>query len=79
MLKNFDRITFSDDKAEQYRERKPKYPELEDAQMIYYSQLTVARVAITDETLQNKARYYGTMLAIKDLTYSDGWLSKFKG
>ena len=49
MLMNFDKITLSGDKAEQYRERKPEYPELEDSLMIYYSQLTVARVTITVE------------------------------
>ena len=49
MLQNFDKITLSEDKAEYYREKKPKCPELEDALMIYYSQFTVAQVTITDE------------------------------
>lgn len=61
------------------RDRKSKYLELEEGLYIWFNQLRRTEQAlINDECLVEKAKYYADMLAITDLKFSDGWITKFK-
>ncbi|ELT97375.1 hypothetical protein CAPTEDRAFT_190557 [Capitella teleta] len=61
------------------RRRLPKHPELEEALFNWYSDRRLAQPSqrITDQQILNQAQIIGKHIA-PDLTYSAGWLSRFK-
>jgi hypothetical protein len=66
------------DQYDGYRNRKPKYPQLEESLFAWYEQARADNSAINDQILIKKAEELGTMLKIDNFSYSTGWLVKFK-
>jgi hypothetical protein len=61
-----------------YRIRTPKNQDVEDALWLWFCQARVSGAAISDLILKTKAQEFGRRLGITDLSYSNGWLQKFK-
>ena len=78
ILRKKEEIIEHTEKTNVYSIRGAKYPKLEDALIFYYDKLTSNNIPITSAILLEKARKFGTMLQIKDFTYSTEWLDRFK-
>ena len=60
------------------RARGAKYPELEECLFVWQCELLNKHVAVSDDILLNKARDFGTLLAVVDFNFSRGWLQRYK-
>ena len=56
----------------------PKHQDVEDALWLWFCQARSSGAAISDLILKTKAQEFGQRLGVADLTYSNGWLQKFK-
>jgi hypothetical protein len=64
-----------------FRIKKAKYPELEDALYMWYCDKINSSASVNDEILKEKAQYFGSKLYglnRSDFKYSNGWLKNFK-
>jgi len=64
-----------------FRIKKAKYPELEDALYVWYCDKIYSGASVNDEILKEKAQYFGSKLYGRngtDFKYSNGWLKNFK-
>ena len=73
-----DRWLAKDNRDTSCRERVPKHQALDDAVWLWYGAARAATLAVSDLMLKTKAKELGDKLGITDLSYSNGWLEKFK-
>ena len=50
---------------------------LEDALWLWGANKRVQNVALSDEIVRSKAKYFGKELGITEYSYSNGWLHRF--
>ena len=67
-----------EDDSKMLRTRTPKHQDVEDTLWLWFCQARSSGAAISDLILKTKAQEFGQRLGITDLTYSNGWLQKFK-
>ena len=60
------------------RIREAKYPDLERCLYLWHSEVLRLNLPVADDLMLEKAKEFGDMLGILTLTYSRGWLEKFK-
>jgi hypothetical protein len=61
------------------RQRKAKFPELEQALALWFRQQELRDLPITDELLREQAKTFGPHFDVPDsFSFSDCWLGKFK-
>ena len=62
-----------------YRHKAVKFPLLENAMNLWVENVTAGGVVLTDLLIKEKARIFAEAFNIQDeLTFSNGWLQKFK-
>ena len=67
-----------EDDSRACRTRTPKNQSMEDALWLWFYQARTSGAAISNLILKTKAQGIGQRLGIMDLSYSNGWLQKFK-
>ena len=77
ILKNFDKWLLCED-SKDTKNRQPCHKLLEEALWMWFLNVSVQKVAITDEMLKIKAQKFGESLNNKGFSYSNGWLHGFK-
>jgi Tc5 transposase DNA-binding domain/CENP-B N-terminal DNA-binding domain len=55
-----------------------KFPQVENALILWLSQALVANITITGDILKEKAKIFATLFNIENFNGSDGWLANFK-
>jgi hypothetical protein len=77
-----DKILKLDDiEVPKKRVRESKYPDMERMVFVWYAHVITKGLTISDDTIIQKAKEFGSMLGIEEGThfsYSQGWLEKFK-
>jgi len=71
-------LEFDGSNATRQREKSPKFPELEEALIIWVSKALAANKTITGEIILTKAVHFAKLMNIEDFTGSTGWLNNFK-
>ena len=68
------------DNPNEYRDRRPEYPELEEALFLYFSDLRAHHLTVNDLILTSKARFFGETYGLLPswFCYSNGWLENAK-
>ena len=56
----------------------PKYQQLEEALWLWFSQVRAQALPVSDLMLKTQAMSFGEKMGITGLTYSNGWLQRFK-
>lgn len=64
--------------SQRKRDRKAKFPELENALMQWFSNARSQNIPISGEIMKEKAKQFAEQLQISDFECSTGWLDKFK-
>ena len=60
------------------RVRSCKEPELESAIFLWFTDVRLRNLPVTYDMLKEKVKTFGEQLGVKDFTYSNGWLNRFK-
>ena len=70
----------SGDSAQTFRHKEVKFPVLEHAMSLWVENVTAGGVILTDLLIKEKAKIFAEAFNIqeKDLSFSNGWLQKFK-
>jgi len=70
----------AEDSVQTFRNREVKFPVLEYAMSLWVENATASGVVLTDLLIKEKAKTFAEAFNIqeKDLTFSNGWLHKFK-
>ena len=71
-------INPEDPNSHNKRLRKGKYPGLEDALILWTTQMLKANLTVTGSVLQSKATCFAELLGFQEFKASGGWLSNFK-
>jgi hypothetical protein len=69
-----------EDSAQTFRHKEVKFPVLERAMNLWVENVTAGGVILTDLLIKEKAKIFAEAFNIqeKDLSFSNGWLHKFK-
>ncbi len=79
ILKQKDKwLEINNSESNKRRDRSPKFPQLEEALIIWITHALAHNRIITGEIILTKANQFATLLDIKDFHGSGGWLDSFK-
>lgn len=81
ILKNKEKwlnVELNNSNATKQKDKPPKFPELEEALIIWISKALAANKTITGEIILAKANDFAKLMKIENFTGSIGWLSNFK-
>jgi Tc5 transposase DNA-binding domain/CENP-B N-terminal DNA-binding domain len=64
--------------ANKQKDKSPKYPEIENALILWINQALLANKVITGDVIIEKSKRFAELLGIDNFKGSDGWVTKFK-
>jgi len=60
------------------RERRPQYPDVEEALTIWVTRAVHNNITVTVDLLKQKAKHFATILGIERFGASNGWFDRYK-
>jgi PDZ domain-containing secreted protein len=73
-------LAINDDEilSKRKRERKPLYPEIEEALTIWFTRAVHDNITVTIDLLKQKAKHFATLLGVEKFGASNGWFERYK-
>ena len=73
-------LAINDDEilSKRKRERRPLYPEVEEALTIWFTRAVHDNITITVDLLKQKAKHFASLLGVEKFGGSNGWFDRYK-